>query len=160
MSKNDEVGRIGEAFIQYVLQKPVFGSARFKVTPLGEKYQLFDFMVNLLDNKSSMSGPFFLLQVKTHEVASLSDAINIEFTAVEVMAAKERMVPSYLVGVQTCGRDQRGYFIALDRDREAGVYSVPKRHSMDSEPNMKSLYEEVGDFFASSVKNQFESMFS
>lgn len=159
MSKQDEIGRIGEAFIHHVLQQPVYGAARFKVTPLGEKYQLFDFMVNLLDDESSMAGHFFLLQVKTHEVQSLDDAIKIEFTAQEVMAAKERLVPCYLVGVQTFGRLQQGYFVALDRHREQGIYTVPKRHSMDSEENMQKLYEEVGFFFSTSVKNQFESIF-
>lgn len=160
MSKQDGVGSIGESFIQHVMQLPVDGTIKFKVTHLGEKYQLFDFMVNLLDEEMSMAGPFFLMQVKTHEVDSLNDPIDIDFSAEQVKAAKERNVPSYLVGVQTCGRLQKGYFIALDRKREKGIYSVPKRHDMDSETNMLGLYAEVNSFFSTSIKNQFESIFS
>lgn len=160
MSEKDGVGRIGEAFVHYVLHQPICGSMKFKATNLGEKYQLFDFMVNLLDEEASMAGPFFLMQVKTHKVISFEDAIDVEFTAEQVMAAKERNVPSYLVGVQTCGREQRGYFVALDRRREKGIYSMPKRHDINSEQNMQKLYEEVNLFFSESIKDRFESVFS
>lgn len=160
MSQQDGVGGLGESFVQHILHQPVFDRIKFKVTFLGEKYQLFDFMVNLLDDNMSMAGPFFLIQVKTHQVASFDDAVEVVFTAEQVSAAKERNVPSYLVGVQTCGRRQKGYFVALDRRKITGVYSVPKRHDIESELNMQKLYKEVELFFSNSIKNQFQSMFS
>lgn len=53
MSKQDGVGSIGESFIQHVMQVPVNVTIKFKVTHLGERYRLFDFMVNLLDEEMS-----------------------------------------------------------------------------------------------------------
>lgn len=158
MSLSDSVGRLGESYVATALHMSVKGKYLFKVTPLGEKYEVFDFMVNLLDDARLPFGPFFMLQVKTKSSEALEASLNVSFTWEEVVASGERKVPAYLVGVEAIGRTQSGFFLAIDRRRTTGIYSVSRKFNLNDEEVLEQLYREVAEFF-SMVDNEFESIF-
>lgn len=130
----------------------------FKATHLGAKYELFDFMVNLLNDKGLPSGPFFLLQVKATEVDSFSDPVEVRFSRDEVMKAHLRKVPAYLLVVQVCGNRMKGYFIAIDKNRTHGFTTFQKNFEFKNDNNLKMLYNEIDDYFNGHNIN-FESQF-
>lgn len=158
MSLNDSIGRLGESYVATALHMPVKGKFLFKVTPLGEKYEVFDFMVNLLDDTRLPFGPFFMLQVKTKSSALSEASLNVSFTLEEVVASGERKVPAYLAGVEAIGRKQSGFFLAIDRRRTTGIYSISRKFDLSDEDVLERLYREVAGFF-SMVDNEFESVF-
>ncbi|MHC8337802.1 hypothetical protein [Pseudomonas sp. HLT2-19-2] len=147
MRVNDITGYIGEEYVSNTLHRVIGKDRIFRVTNLGAKYELFDFMVNIMAPDGSPTGHFFLLQVKAQAIEDFKESLDIEFTREEVQMVKLRKVPSYLVGVHVKGNRQRGYFIALDCNREAGVYRVPKTHKLKNDNNLLALSLEVSNYF-------------
>lgn len=144
---SESIGRMGEDYVPNTLHRQISKQNLFKVTHLGAKYELFDFMVNLLNSKGLPSGPFFLLQVKATEVKSFDDPIKTRFTHQEVAMAHLRKVPAYLLVVQICGNRMRGYFVAIDKDRTHGFETFPKKHVFKNDANLKKLYTEIREYF-------------
>ncbi|WP_163002414.1 hypothetical protein [Pseudomonas viridiflava] len=158
MRVNNIIGDIGEEYVSHTLHRVIGKDRLFRVTPLGAKYELFDFMVNIIDTNGGPTGHFFLLQVKAQAIDDFNEPLKVEFTKEEVQMVKLRKVPSYLVGVQVKGNRQRGYFIALDCSRTAGVYRVPKTHILKNDSNLLGLCAEVSNYFDQHA-NIFSSKF-
>ncbi|WP_397452039.1 hypothetical protein [Pseudomonas sp. NA-150] len=147
MRINDITGTIGEEYVSNTLHRVIGKDRLFRVTPLGAKYELFDFMVNIIGSDGAPTGHFFLLQVKAQAIDDFKKPLDIEFTKEEVQMVKLRKVPSYLVGVHIKGNQQRGYFIALDRNRNTGIYRVPKTHILKNDSNLLALRAEASNYF-------------
>lgn len=147
MRDADAVGRMGEDYVPSALHRQISKKNLFKATHLGAKYELFDFMVNLLNDDGLPSGPFFLLQVKATEVNSFDDPVEVRFTREQVAMAHLRKVPAYLLGVQIRGNRMRGYFVSIDNDREKGYAAIPKTYEFKNDKNLKLLYNEINEHF-------------
>jgi len=158
VSTNNIIGDIGEEYVSHTLHRVIGKDRLFRVTPLGAKYELFDFMVNIINPDGAPTGHFFLLQVKAQAVDDFNRPLKVEFTREEVQMVKLRKVPSYLVGVHVNGNRQRGYFIALDCNRDVGVYSVPKTYKLKNDNNLLMLCSEVSSYFDQHA-NIFSSKF-
>lgn len=156
MSNN--LGRRGEDIVSVMLGREVLGKPRFTTHFLGEKAELFDFVVNLVDEDEAVIGPFFMLQVKATRGAEPGKSIDAKFTAAEVSKALERKVPVYVVAVDAGRRDEEAYFLAVDSSRQAGISNVPRLFNLNCEATLEELYDEVFHFFMDKPY-QFKSKF-
>jgi hypothetical protein len=88
------VGRFGEDVVSRLLHRRAGGRIRFTARHLGDKAQLLDFIVNLVDEFGKEHGPFFFLQVRTTEVvARQRQGIRANFSPLEVKFVQARKVP-------------------------------------------------------------------
>jgi hypothetical protein len=148
------VGRFGEDVVSRLLHRRVGGRIRFAARHLGDKAQLLDFIVNLVDEFGKEHGPFFFLQVRTTEtVARQRQGIRAKFSSVEVKFVQARKVPVYLAAVVSKGDDcEDVYILGIDGLHEGGVRVVPRLFPLSDESVRLTVYEEVHDYFASGLK--------
>lgn len=138
------LGARGEMNVALTMMRDINDKPLFSVKFLGEKAKLLDFVVNLLDDKESEIGPYFMIQVKSTKVAEIEGSIPAKFTAKEVMEAKQRKIPIYLASVaEIKGRTREIFFLAVDSTRNKGVSVVPRLHNLDCDVTLKALYDEV-----------------
>lgn len=149
MRDPEAVGRMGEDYVPSTMHRQIKKRNLFKATHLGAKYELFDFMINLLNDRGLPSGPFFLLQVKATEVKSFAEPIVARFSREEVLMAHLRKVPAYLLVVQVCGNRVKGHFVAIDKERQQGFTTFPKTYEFKNDKNLEILYNEIGEYFNS-----------
>ncbi|WP_296000175.1 hypothetical protein [Rugamonas sp.] len=154
MSTTNHLGNLGEDVVSLLFRRRIDKVYRFSVTFLGEKAQLLDFMVNLLDDNGSEYGPFFFLQVKTTATIGAPGAgIPATFTAEEVRNARARKVPVYLVAVESGDDDaERIFAIAIDETLKGGVAVVPPIFSLADKATRMRIYDEVHAYFLSEAK--------
>lgn len=151
---SDVTGARGEFSVGFSMMRDVNGKPLFFVRHLGEKANLLDFMVNLLDGDEQETGEFFMIQVKSTKAAKSTGSIPARFKAAEVSAAHSRKVPVYLVAVDDApGRNREIFFIAIDKNRHAGVSLVPKLHDLNCDVTLESLRDEVRAHHASKLDN-------
>jgi hypothetical protein len=137
-------GAKGEMNVSLCLMRDINGKPLFSVRPLGEKAELLDFVVNLLDDKESEVGAFFMIQVKATKSAEAGKSIDVNFDADQVAKALNRKVPVYLMAVDMGGgRAREIYFVAVDNLREKGFRAVPRVHNLDCDITLRALYDEV-----------------
>ena len=142
-----------------ILTKNINGRPLFDPNFLGDKAELTDCIVNLIDDKASVSGAYFLVQVKASKRAN-SRSIPATFTAREVQRAIERKVPVYLVAVDsTADREDEVYILAIDSQTQFGVRSIPKTFKLNSVENLQALYDEVNQNYGT-TPYMFKSKFS
>jgi hypothetical protein len=118
----------------------------FRLTPLGDKYPTFDYLVGLVGSEAY----FFLVQVKTTRQGYRKGRgrkrlrVNVNREDVQRMAASP--LPTYLVGIDE--PREIGYLLSINEPRLAGLGGLPARHRLDC-GNLKRLWEEVRTFWAS-----------
>lgn len=144
---SNRLGRRGEDAVSSIFGRDVLGKPRFSTHFLGEKAELLDFVVNLVDEKEAEIGPFFMLQVKTTKGAHPGKSIDAPFSAAEVAKAVERKVPVYVVAVDAGPRDEKVYFLAVESTRKGGISTVPRLFNLDCEVTLEELYDEVFHYF-------------
>ncbi len=126
-----------------------FPAPLFRTAFLGEKWELIDFYVELLDVPDAQ--PFFFVQVKTS--ASTIRAGANKFKIVMEKADCEGLyripAPTYLVGVHE--PMQKAYILSIHDKPTKGVYSIPLKYELTPD-NLKILHQEVREFWKSSGK--------
>ncbi len=152
-SKNDDLGARGEELVSSCLRTPSSAHnnrIRFRPKFLGEKSELLDFLVLLVDEQSQAFGPHFFLQVKTTATTPKEDAKSIvtEFTAEEVSKALALKTPVYLVAVDASKPYSESiYVMGIGASRIKGISAIPKSLSLKDPAIRETLYEEVKDHF-------------
>lgn len=145
---NDDLGERGEYYIGKLFNTRIKGRKWFKPHFLGAKAQLFDFAVNLTNDKGDEFGPFFFLQVKASGIDFLGASINADFSTEEVAKAQERKVPTYLVAVDVSDEETEvAFFTAVESNRKKGFAKVSRQHCLTSQSTRLDLWKEVSDFF-------------
>ncbi len=151
---NDILGARGEAAVSTCLMRPLGDSntAQFRPLFLGEKAELLDFLVLLLDPDERALGPHFFLQVKTTACHTQKDTQSIaaRFSADEVARIQKWKAPTYLAAVDASKEDREFIYIrGINSDREKGIASVKKAFSLNDKTLRKKLYQEVKGHFDS-----------
>ena len=154
MYAKNHLGNLGEDVVSLLMSRKINGAYRFSTKFLGEKAQLLDFMVSLLDAKGAEYGPFFFLQVKaTESVAREANGISVRFSAGEVKAAQARKVPVYLAGVESLSDDDENVGVmGIDVHLLHGVTVVPRLFSLQLQETRQVIYDEVHAYFQSEAK--------
>lgn len=153
MSTTNHLGNLGEDIVSLLFSRKIDNAYKFSPTFLGEKAQLLDFMVNLLDDTGSAYGPFFFVQVKTTETRlQPKRSIPARFSAQEVRVAQARKCPVYLVAVASIDDDSEAIFaIAVDASYTNGLAAVPQLFSLLSKEIRMQIYNEVHAYFTSAM---------
>ncbi|NYE64141.1 hypothetical protein FHW58_005376 [Duganella sp. 1224] len=159
MGITNHLGNLGEDLVSLLFRRRIDNAYRFSTTFLGEKAQLLDFMVNLLDDSGSAYGPFFFLQVKaTNKPSPPGQLIPARFTSDEVKRALARRCPVYLVAVACVDDDSEEVFvIAVETTLTGGVAGVPRLFSLSETGTRLQIYKEVQTHFGSKMAS-FESL--
>lgn len=154
MHAKNHLGNLGEDLVSLLLSRKIRNAYRFSTKFLGEKAQLLDFMVNLLDAKGFEYGPFFFMQVKTTEsVAFGRYGIPARFSSAEVRAAQARKVPVYLVAVESLADESENvYALGIDSGLARGIAVVPRLFSLKQEETRIAIFDEVHAYFQFQAK--------
>jgi hypothetical protein len=152
-SENDDLGARGEDAISTCLRRPLSATQKpqFRPKRLGEKAELLDFVVFLVDDNGKQLGSHFFLQVKTtRDVDANSTAAS--FSADEVRRAQALKTPAYLAAVDASRPDKEAVCVlGIGTSRLKGYASIPKRLSLDDTKVRNALYDEVKAHFDSRV---------
>ena len=153
MPATTSLGQRGEKAVETCLCRPSANTPeyQFRPIPLGEKAELFDFLVHLLDASNNIIGPHFFVQVKTTAAAAVTSC-NARFDKSEVAKAITFNVPSYVIAVDASSPTTERIFIkAINSDRTAGIAKVACTQSLDDDAVRDTLYQEVMAYFSGSA---------
>ena len=161
MAATNSVGKLGEYVVGTWFGRRLNNKFRFSVAALGEKYELLDFTVDLLDDNEKPFGPHFTVQVKcTSQEVPDAHGIPAPYPKDAVDAAIKRKVPVYLVGVLLLDDEsEEVYILAVDKTAAKtgkGIGSVPRRYSLKEPSVREAIYDEVCKYF-DSIEDEFES---
>ena len=154
MSKDsDFIGDTGEsamrtALLRTIKQSLFPGYPRFLFKPifLGEKAELFDFLVYLRDKNGDLTGAHFFVQVKSTEARIKTGQCPAPFSADAVKTALTFKVPSYLCAVKI-GAKSKVYVRGLSYTRKRGFAGVGTQHNLNDADVRVAIYDEVANFF-------------
>jgi hypothetical protein len=155
MNTSNLLGTFGEGAVSQFLHSKINGVYHFSARQLGEKAQLLDFIVNLVDSRGKEYGPFFFLQVRTTAAIALPrQGIRVNFNAHEVKLVQARKVPIYLAAVQDAeGSSAEAYIVGIDAAQRVGVRVVPRLFKLSDEAVRMAIYLEVHAYFESGMKS-------
>lgn len=158
MHTSNQLASMGEYAAALLFRRKIAGVHRFTATFLGEKAQLLDYLVNLLDANGHEYGPFFFLQVKTTAaIARPGRGIRAKFSAREVRLVQARKVPVYLAAVMSLSDGQEEiYVMGIDVAQRGGVSVVPRLFPLSDDGVRMAIYREVNAYFCSGLQ-AFES---
>lgn len=145
MPSTNSVGQRGEKAAETSLCRPSANTPeyQFRPIPLGDKAELFDFVVHLLDSDNNILGAHFFAQVKTTETPA-TVSCNARFSKDEVAKAVTFKTPSYLIGVDASDPAAEKIFVkGIDYDRTKGISKVSCTQSLDNDRIRDSIYQEV-----------------
>lgn len=148
------LGNFGEGAVSQLLHRKMAGVHQFAARHLGEKAQLLDFIVNLVDDRGTEYGPFFFLQVRTTAaIMRPRQGIRANFSAREVRLVQARRVPAYMAAVLDKGDgSEEIYILGIDAKQKGGIAVVPRLFPLSEEGVRKAIYREVHGYFESGVK--------
>jgi hypothetical protein len=113
---------------------------------LGEKGQLFDFLVELVD--AGEKTPYFFVQVKsTRKDLTRTQSpprLRVEVSEQDVRRMVVYPAPTYLVGVQESG--ERAFVISIHGAMREKISSITTAHELTGE-TMRRLWEEARAFW-------------
>lgn len=145
MPATNSIGQRGEKAVETSFCRPSGNvpQYQFRPIPLGEKAELFDFVVHLLDENDNILGAHFFVQVKTTETpAALS--CNARFTRDEVAKALSLKTPCYVIGVDASQRDSEKIYIrGISFDQTQGMSKIPISQPLDDDTIRNTIYQEV-----------------
>lgn len=125
---------------------------------LGEKCELFDFLVELLgaDEKT----PFFFLQVratrKKYTRTQNPPRLRVEVSKKEVRRMVLYPAPTYLVGVHEA--EERAFIISVHGDMAEAIPSITTAHEL-TDATLRRLWDEVRDFWRDRDMTRLRSSF-
>lgn len=150
----DLIGEAGESSVKTALLRtistkkyPGYPKFLFKVIALGEKAELFDYLVYLRDSSGNLTGAHFYVQVKSTEKRVAGGQCPAPFSAGEVKTALTFKVPSYLCAVKI-GAVSRIYVRGVSHTRRKGFSGVGITFQLNDAAVRLKLYDEVTAFFA------------
>ena len=153
MPSTNSLGQRGEKAAETSFCRPS-GNApeyQFRPIPLGDKAELFDFVVHLLGADNNILGAHFFVQVKTTQKPA-TVSCNARFSKDEVSKAVTFRTPCYLVGVDASDPTTERIFIkGIDFDRTNGISTVSSAQSLDDDAVRDVLYQEVLTHFNASA---------
>lgn len=141
MPRTNPIGDRGENAAERCFVRPIDMHYGFETSFLGDKAQLLDFRVALLDSAGQVFGPHFYVQVKTHQVRR-GKAFPTRFSAEQVRRAKAGLTPTYLVGVELDGDTKENVWIC-GIGSQTVLPSIPKLHDLKERSTLIQLYGEV-----------------
>jgi hypothetical protein len=113
---------------------------------LGEKGQLFDFLVELVD--AGERTPFFFVQVRSTRKAFTKQTpprLCVEVSQKEVRRTVAYLAPTYVVGIHE--GEERAFVIAVHGDMSEAIPSLTTAHELNSGETLRRLWEEVRGFW-------------
>jgi hypothetical protein len=114
---------------------------------LGEKGQLFDFLVELVG--AGDKTPFFFVQVRSTRkdfTRQVPPRLRVEVAQQEVRRMVAYPAPTYVVGVHE--GEERAFVIAVHGTMGEAIPSLTTAHELNGE-TLKRLWDEVRDFWHS-----------
>lgn len=145
MPATNSIGQRGEKAVETSFCRPSGNvpEYQFRPIPLGDKAELFDFVVHLLDANDNILGAHFFVQVKTTETAA-TVSCDARFTRDEVAKALSLKAPCYVIGVDASQRGtEKMYLRGISFDRTQGIAKVPLSQSLEDDAIRNTLYQEV-----------------
>ncbi|WP_313927526.1 DUF4365 domain-containing protein [Pseudoxanthomonas sp.] len=145
MPSTNSLGQRGEKAAETSLCRPSGKTPeyQFRPIPLGDKAELFDFVVHLLGADNNILGAHFFVQVKTTETPA-TVSCSARFSKDEVAKAVTFKTPCYLVGVDASDPTTERIFIkGIDFDRKKGISKISLSQSLDDDAVRDILYKEV-----------------
>jgi hypothetical protein len=112
---------------------------------LGEKGQLFDFLVELVG--AGQMTPFFFVQVRSTRkdfTRQVPPRLHVEVSEQEVRRMVAYPALTYVVGVHE--GEERAFVIAVHGAMGAAIPSITTAHELNGE-TLRQLWEEVRDFW-------------
>lgn len=148
---SDSVGALGEDVVGVLFGRKIEKKFRFLPQSLGAKFELFDFIVQLLDDTEHPYGPYFFLQVKSTCDCHDNASVSAPFSAEEVRRALGRRAPVYLVGVYIPedGEPEEVFALAVDSNLTKGISVVPRHFSLREKDVRMAIFAEVHSYFES-----------
>lgn len=141
---NDQIGHAAEVVVELQLLRPVgrrFDRVLFRVTRLGEKYPLVDFLIDALGSNERVLGHCFVQVKGTAGASPTAPRLPIDVGAEQFNRLVRLPIPSYLVAVDVPA--EAAYLVAAHRARTAAVASVGRRFPLAAEAVKIDLYREV-----------------
>lgn len=143
----DSIGRRGEVIVAAALSKPVAGRYRralFRVTFLGDKYPLVDYVVAALD---ALGRPrsFFVVQVRATSLMRTEAArLRVRTSKDEFNELAALPVPAFVIGVDV--EREVCWIVAADRPRRSALSSMTLAYDLATDQTRVTLYKEVMAF--------------
>ncbi len=125
---------------------------------LGEKGQLFDFLVELVGVTEQT--PFFFVQVRSTRkdfTKQTPPRLRVEVSQLEVRRMVAYPAPTYVVGIHE--REERAFVIAVHGDMSEAIPSLTTAHELNNGETLRRLWEEVRDFWQGRDMTRTESSF-
>jgi len=139
----NSLGKLGEYTVGACFVMEVDGHHGFEVAFLGDKAQVLDFRISLIDADGKTFGSHFNLQVKARRAPPLDRPIQVGFTLAEVARASAMNVPLFVAVIEELPRRKTKVWIKAVVDPTVGVDSIQRKHSLNSNATLKKLYGEV-----------------
>lgn len=126
---------------------------------LGDKFPVFDHIVNAVDNGDVEA--FFFAQTKATKKGYTtrkngSKYLNVALTKDELNAMVAYPGPAYLFGIDEV--DERAYILAIDKIVSSGFASMPTEYELNCQ-TLSQLWDEVNSYW-NTRDNAFISRFS
>jgi hypothetical protein len=113
---------------------------------LGEKFQTFDFLVELLD--AGEQTPYFFVQVKTTRKAFTKThtppRLRVEVSEEDVRRMIAYPAPTYVIGVHQ--GTERAFIISVHGTMSEAISSITTAHELTCE-TLRRLWDEVREFW-------------
>lgn len=144
MGLADYIGGRGEAIAFMRLAKiwrKELDRPHFWPRYLGEKGQLFDFLVELLG--AGEKTPFFFVQVRSTRkdfTKQVPPRLRVEISQSEVRRMVTYPAPTYVIGIHEV--EERAFVIAVYGAMDSAIPSITTAHELNSE-TIQRLWDEV-----------------
>jgi hypothetical protein len=113
---------------------------------LGEKGQLFDFLVELVG--AGEQTPFFFVQVRSTRkdfTRQTPPRLRVEVSQNEIRRMVAYLAPTYVVGIHE--GEERAFVIAVHGDMGEAIPSITTAHELNNDATLRRLWAEVCDFW-------------
>ncbi|NHZ38058.1 DUF4365 domain-containing protein [Massilia rubra] len=144
-------GRAGEFLCGGEFLRPVAGSRYlFDVCFLGGNAPTVDYIVYLVDERGTRTGPIFFVQVKTTARAPKNGTgYKVGFSAADVRRAQATKVPFFVCVVDRSTEGRAKFFIkGVESTRTTGIATLAPVHDLATDAVKLDLYQEVTRLWA------------
>ena len=111
---------------------------------LGEKYETFDYLVELVD--AGDRTPFFFVQVKgtRQEYTKREKRLDVKVSTKDVLRMVSFPAPTYVVGVHEI--EERAFILSVHGLMNEAISSITTGHELTAD-TLRHLWEEVREFW-------------
>ncbi len=142
------IGDFGEDLTRTSFSRPVRGLYRrplFRASPLGGKYPIVDFIVDVLDVNDRSLG-FFFVQVKSTSTAKpKSKRLKIDVDLAKFNQLAGTPAPTFFIGVDVM--TEKVFLVTAAKLRKRAFYSICKSFDLSDETVRIGLYKEVVEYW-------------